>query len=84
MMAMASVFESKSDIMGWQILGLQISELIEFVDVLFVVQGVFDVQQRMVVLQKAEKNFVLFVLDRIVADIEVDQMLVVWLSKDAG
>ena len=84
MMAMASVFESKSDIMGWQILGLQISELIEFVDVLFVVQGVFDVQQRMVVLQKTEKDFVLFVLDRIVADIEVDQMLVVWLSKDAG
>lgn len=50
-MAMATVCKSLSDIVSRQILLLELAELVVLLDVLFVVEGVLDVENRVVVLQ---------------------------------
>ena len=83
-MAMATVCKSLSDIVSRQILLLELAELVVLLDVLFVVEGVLDVENRVVVLQQTEKKLVLLVLDRVVADVEMDQVLILSLGEHTG
>ena len=50
-MAMATVCKSLSDIVSRQILLLELAELVVLLYILFVVEGVLDVENRVVVLQ---------------------------------
>ena len=81
MVAMTTVSKSFSNIVCRQLLLLELSELVVLLDVLFIVESVLDVQNRVVVLQKTEQQFILLILNGIITDVEMDQVLILSLSE---
>ena len=55
--------------------------MLELIGVFLVVEGVLDVEQSLVVLEEAEEDLVLGVLDGVISDIERLQVLILCLGE---
>ena len=81
MVAMTTVSKSFSNIMSRELLLLEFLELVVLLYVLFIIESVLNFLDCVVVLQKTEQQFVLLILNRVITNVEMDQVLILSLSE---
>ena len=60
---------------------LHLLELFKWMHIFYVIECVIYVEQGLIILQEAEKNLILWVLYRVISDVQMLQVLVLSLSQ---
>ena len=81
MMAVVIFFYKLSDALRRETLVLHLLKLFERMYIFLVIECILYLKQAVIILQETEKNLILWVLNRVISDVQILQVLVLSLGQ---